>query len=199
MAGAFMKNVRFFIAAAAVIFLAGCKEMTMQEREGLVTMKGKPVTLIGQVVKIGQKAPDFEVVANDMSTVKLSSFAGKTIIIASVPSLDTSVCDIETRKFNEKAAGLGGDVVVLTISMDLPFAQKRWCGTAGIKNVQTLSDYRDASFGRAYGVLIKDLRLLARAVFIVDKKGIIRYVQIVPEIATEPDYDAVIKAVKEIK
>ena len=199
MAETFMKNLRFIIAASAILFFAGCGEITMQERKDMVTMKGKPVTLVGQAVKIGQKAPDFEVVANDMSTVKLSSFADKTIIIASVPSLDTSVCDMETRKFNEKAAELGSDVVVLTISMDLPFAQKRWCGAAGIKNVQTLSDYREASFGRAYGVLIKELRLLARTVFIVDKNGVVRYVQIVPELATEPDYDAAIKAVKELK
>jgi len=176
----------------------GCRENIMEERKGLVTMKGKPVTLVGQAVKVGQKAPDFEVTANDLSPVKFSSFAGKVCIIASVPSLDTSVCDMETRKFNEKAAELGSDVVVLTISMDLPFAQKRWCGAAGIKNVQTLSDYRDASFGNAYGVLIKDLRLLARAVFVVDKKGVVRYLQIVPEIATEPDYDAALKAVKEL-
>ena len=185
------------VASAALLF-TGCKENIMEERKGLVTMKGKPVTLVGQAVKVGQKAPDFEVTANDLSPVKLSSFAGKVCIIASVPSLDTSVCDLETRKFNEKAVQLGGDVVVLTISMDLPFAQKRWCGAAGIKNVQTLSDYRDASFGRAYGVLIKDLRLLARAVFVVDKKGVVRYLQIVPEIATEPDYDAVLKVVKEL-
>jgi len=161
-------------------------------------MKGKPITLNGTAVKVGQKAPDFEVVANDLSTVKVSSFAGKTCIIASVPSLDTSVCDTETRRFNEEAGKLGGDVVVLTISMDLPFAQKRWCGAAGIKNIQILSDHRGASFGSAYGVLIKELRLLARAVFVVDKAGVVRYVQIVPEIATEPDYDAVLKAVKEL-
>lgn len=185
------------VASAALLF-TGCKENIMEERKGLVTMKGKPVTLVGQAVKVGQKAPDFEVTANDLSPVKFSSFAGKVCIIASVPSLDTSVCDLETRKFNEKAAQLGSDVVVLTISMDLPFAQKRWCGAAGIKNVQTLSDYRDASFGNAYGVLIKDLRLLARAVFVVDKKGVVRYLQIVPEIATEPDYDAVLKAAKEL-
>ncbi len=187
------------LVTSIVLLFGGCKENSMEERTGLVTMKGKPITLLGPAVKVGQKAPDFEVVANDLSTVKFSSFAGKTCIIASVPSLDTSVCDMETRKFNEKAAGLGSDVVVLTISMDLPFAQKRWCGAAGIKNVQTLSDYREASFGRAYGVLIKDLRLLARAVFVVDKKGIVRYMQIVPEIATEPDYDAVLKAVRELK
>jgi thiol peroxidase len=186
-----------FVASMALLF-TGCRENIMEERTGLVTMKGKPVTLVGQAVKVGQKAPDFEVTANDLSPVKLSSFAGKVCIIASVPSLDTAVCDLETRKFNEKAAQLGGDVVVLTISMDLPFAQKRWCGAAGIKNVQTLSDHRDASFGRAYGVLIKDLRLLARAVFVVDKKGVVRHLQIVPEIATEPDYDAVLKAVKEL-
>jgi thioredoxin-dependent peroxiredoxin len=188
----------FGLAASMVLLFTGCKGNIMEERKGLVTMKGKPITLVGQAVKVGQKAPDFEVTANDLSPVKLSSFAGKVCIITSVPSLDTSVCDLETRKFNEKAAQLGGDVVVLTISMDLPFAQKRWCGAAGIKNVQTLSDHRDASFGRAYGVLIKDLRLLARAVFVVDKKGVVRYLQIVPEIATEPDYDAVLKAVKEL-
>ena len=189
----------FGLAASMALLFTGCKENIMEERKGLVTMKGKPVTLVGQAVKVGQKAPDFEVTANDLSPVKFSSFAGKVCIIASVPSLDTSVCDMETRKFNEKAAELGSDVVVLTISMDLPFAQKRWCGAAGIKNVQTLSDYRDASFGNAYGVLIKDLRLLARAVFVVDKKGVVRYLQIVPEIATEPDYDAALKAVKELQ
>ena len=188
----------FGLVASMALLFTGCRENIMEERKGLVTMKGKPVTLVGQAVKVGQKAPDFEVTANDLSPVKLSSFAGKVCIIASVPSLDTAVCDLETRKFNEKAAQLGGDVVVLTISMDLPFAQKRWCGAAGIKNVQTLSDYRDASFGNTYGVLIKDLRLLARAVFVVDKKGVVRYLQIVPEIATEPDYDAVIKVVKEL-
>jgi thiol peroxidase len=190
----------FAAGLGVMVLLSGCivKEQAMEERTGIVTMKGKPITLIGPAIKVGQKAPDFEVTANDLSPVKLSSFAGKVCIIASVPSLDTSVCDLETRKFNEKAAQLGGDVVVLTISMDLPFAQKRWCGAAGIKNVQTLSDHRDASFGRAYGVLIKDLRLLARAVFVVDKKGVVRYLQIVPEIATEPDYDAVLKVVKEL-
>ena len=188
----------FGLVASMALLFTGCKENFMEERTGIVMMKGKPVTLVGQAVKVGQKAPDFEVTANDLSPVKFSSFAGKVCIIASVPSLDTSVCDLETRKFNEKAGQLGGDVVVLTISMDLPFAQKRWCGAAGIKNVQTLSDHRDASFGRAYGVLIKDLRLLARAVFVVDKKGVVRYLQIVPEIATEPDYDAVLKAVKEL-
>ena len=137
----------------------------MEERTGLVTMKGQSLTLLGNELKVDQKAPDFEIVANDLSTVRFSSFQGKVCIISSVPSLDTSVCDMMTRRFNEEAGKLGGNVVVLTISMDIPFAQKRWCGSADIENVQTLSDHRDASFGMAYGVLIKELQLLARAVF----------------------------------
>lgn len=168
----------------------------MEERESIVTMKGEPLTLLGAEVKVGDTAPEFEVAGNDLSAVKLSDYAGKVCVILSVPSLDTPVCDVETRRFNEEAGKLGGDVVVLTISMDLPFAQKRWCGAAGVKNVVTLSDHRDASFGKAFGVLIKDLRLLARAVFIVDGEGVVRYVQIVPEIAQEPDYEAVLEAVK---
>lgn len=168
----------------------------MEGQERTVTMKGKVLTLAGSEVKVGELAPDFEVIANDMSTVKFSSYRGNVCIIASVPSLDTSVCDIETRRFNEEAGKFGGDVTVLTISMDLPFAQKRWCGATGVENVQTLSDYRDASFGKAYGVLIKELRLLARAVFIVDKKGTIRYIQVVNEVVSEPNYEAALNAVK---
>ena len=170
----------------------------MEERTGLVTMKGRSLTLLGDEVIIGQRAPDFEVVANDLSTVRFSSFHGKVCIISSVPSLDTSVCDTMTRKFNEQATKLAEDVVVLTISMDLPFAQKRWCGAAGVYNLQTLSDHRDASFGKAYGVLIKELRLLARAVFVVDKGGIISYMQIVEELTDEPYYEPVLKAVEEL-
>ena len=168
----------------------------MQEFKGLVTLKGKPITLVGDEVRVGQAGPDFEAVDNDLKPVRLSSLKGKVVILCSVPSLDTSVCDIETRKFNEKAGQLAGDVKVLTISMDLPFAQKRWCGAAGIKNVQTLSDHRDASFGQSFGVLIKELRLLARAVFVIDKTGVVRYKQIVPEISGEPDYEAAINAAK---
>lgn len=170
----------------------------MQEEEPVVTMKGETLTLVGNKVKVGEPAPDFEVIANDLSSVKLSSFLGKVCIISSVPSLDTPVCDTMTRRFNEEAGSLGDDVVVLTISMDLPFAQKRWCGAAGVKNVQTLSDHRDASFGTVFGVLIKELRLLARAVFIVDKTGIVRHVQVVNELTNEPDYEAVLKVVKEL-
>jgi thiol peroxidase len=190
-----MKTIAVVLLLVSVTNL-GCKENVMQERKGIITMKGKPLTLVGNEVKLGQKAPDFEVIANDMSSVNLSSFKGKVCIICSVPSLDTSVCDIETRRFNEEAGKLGSDVVVLTISMDLPFAQKRWCGAAGVKNVQTLSDYREASFGKAYGVLIKELRLLARAVFVLDKDDTIRYIQIVKEVASEPNYEAALKAAK---
>ena len=171
----------------------------MQAREAVVTMKGSPLTLVGTKVEVGDSAPDFEVVANDLSPVKFGSFRGKICIISSVPSLDTPVCDTMTRRFNEEAGNLGDDAVILTISMDLPFAQKRWCGAAGVKNVQTLSDHRDASFGNAFGVLIKELRLLARAIFVVDEEGIVRYVQVVNELTNEPDYEAVLQAVKDVK
>ena len=154
--------------------------------------------IMDNVVKVGDKAPDFEVIDKDLSAVKFSSFAGKVCIISCIPSLDTSICDIMTRKFNEEAVELGDDVVVLAISMDLPFGQNRWCIAADVKNVYVLSDHRDASFGKAFGVLIKELRLLARAVFVVDKEGIIRYIQLVKEIADEPDYGAVLKAAKEL-
>ena len=170
----------------------------MQDKEAVVTMKGRALTLVGKKIKVGDLAEDFEVVANDLSAVKFSSFRGKLCLISSVPSLDTTVCDIQTKKFNEQAKALGNDVVVLTISMDLPFAQKRWCGAADVKNLQTLSDHRQASFGKAFGVLIKELRLLARAVFVIDKEGIIRYTEIVDELTNEPDYDAALKAARQL-
>jgi thiol peroxidase len=163
-----------------------------------ITMKGRPLVLSGNAVNVGDKAPDFEVVGRDLSLVKFSSFAGKVCIISSVPSLDTSVCDIMTRRFNEEAVKLEDDVVVLAISMDLPFGQNRWCIAADVKNVFILSDHRTASFGQAYGVLLKDLRLLARAVFVVDKTGIVRYEEIVPEITHEPDYDKALEEVKKL-
>jgi thiol peroxidase len=170
----------------------------MVERSGAVTMRGNPLTLVGNELNVGEPAPDVEVLDNDLNPVKLSNYKGRVCIVSTVPSLDTPVCDMETRRFNQEAADLGSDVAILTISTDLPFAQKRWCGAAGVDKVVTLSDHRDATFGNAYGVLIKELRLLARAVFVVDKEGIIRYSQLVPEIAEEPDYDAVIGAVKEL-
>jgi thiol peroxidase len=164
----------------------------------MITMKGSPLTLIGEEAKVGDPAPDVEVLDNDLSPVKLSSFSGKICVISSVPSLDTPVCDMETRRFNEEAGKLGPDVVILTISMDLPFAQKRWCGAAGVDKLTTLSDHRDAAFGKAYGVLIKELRLLARAVFVVDGEGRIQYIQLVRELTEEPDYEPVLDAVKKL-
>ncbi len=170
----------------------------MKEREGLVTMKGEPLTLLGDELKAGDVAPDCEVVGKDLKPVKLSSFRGRVCIISSLPSLDTSVCNIMTRKFNEDAAALGSDVVVMAVSMDLPFAQDRWCVAADVKNVETFSDHRSASFGEAFGVLIKGLRLLARSVFVVDRKGVIHYLEIVDELSSEPDYEAALIAAKEL-
>ncbi len=154
--------------------------------------------MTGSKVKVGQQTPDFEVLNGELSPVKLSAFAGKICIISAVPSLDTSVCDVQTRRFNLEAQSIGNDVRILTISMDLPFAQKRWCGAAGIENLETLSDHRDASFGKAFGVLIKELRLLARSIFVIDKEGVIRYIEIVPELTHEPDYEAALKAAEEL-
>ena len=168
----------------------------MNERSGVITFKGNSMTLLGTELKVGDKAPDFNVVDTTLALVNLATHAGKIRIISAVPSLDTPVCDTETRKFNQEAAGLPENVVVLTISLDLPFAQKRWCGAAGIERVVTLSDYRDRSFGQNYGVLIKELLLLARCIFVVDAQGIIRYIQQVPEVTSEPDYAAVIAAAK---
>jgi thiol peroxidase len=170
----------------------------MSERTGIVTIKGNPLTLVGNEIKVGNVAPNFELLDNDLNPVKFSSFRGKVCIISSVPSLDTPVCDLETRKFSDAIGKMGSDVAMLTISMDLPFAQKRWCGSAGITNVQTLSDHRDASFGLAYGMLIKELRLLARAVFVVDRGGVIRHIQLVNEVTNEPDYERILSVAKEI-
>jgi thiol peroxidase len=172
------------------------KEKRMTERVGAVVLGGKPATLLGTELKVGDAAPDFTAVGNDMKLVRLSEFRGKVVVISAVPSLDTPICDMETRRFNTEAANLGPDVVILTVSMDLPFAQKRWCGAAGVDRVITVSDHRDASFGTAYGVLIKDVRLLARTVFVVDRQGVIRYIQLVKETGTEPDYAPVLQAVK---
>ena len=170
----------------------------MNERTGIITSRGKPLTLLGKEVKVGDKAPDFQTLTTDLAPFKLSSMRGKICILSSVASLDTPLCDMETRRFNEEAARLEPDVTILTVSMDLPFAQKRWCGAAGVTRVQTLSDHREASFGLAYGVLIKESRLLARAVFVIDKEGVIRYIQIVKDTSIEPDYAAVLNAVKKL-
>ena len=166
--------------------------------ERTITFKGNSLTLLGTDLKTGSKAPDFSVLDNKLGPVTLANFAGKIKIICTVPSLDTPVCDTETRRFNQEAANLKENVVVLAISQDLPFAQVRWCGTSGINRVITLSDYRDRAFGNAYGVMIKELMLLARAIFIVDANDIIRYIQIVPEVTSEPDYADVLNSVKSL-
>ena len=166
------------------------------ETAGTVTLQGNPFTLVGRPVEVGQSAPTFGAVDNDLNPVNLESLRGKVVILASVPSLDTPVCDMETRRFNSEAAALGDDVTIVTISMDLPFAQKRWCGAAGIDRVVTWSDHRDAAFGMGYGLLIKELRLLARAVLVIDAQGIIRYKELVGEVTNEPDYQAALNAAR---
>ena len=168
----------------------------MEERAGVTSFKGDPVTLLGSELKIGDQAPDFRVVDTDLNPVSLVDFKGKTKIICTVPSLDTPICDTEIRRFNQEAAQLPDSVVVLTISLDLPFAQKRWCGGAGIDRVKILSDYQDRSFGLAYGALIKELKLLSRSIFVVDADDTIRYIQHVSEITEEPDYVAALDAAK---
>jgi len=197
--------VKPVLAALALVLACGTgpnkpttKEIKMNERTGAVLFGGKPATLIGPELRAGDAAPDFTAVGNDLQPVSLSQFKGKVVVIASVPSLDTPVCDLETRRFNAEAAKLGNDVVILTVSMDLPFAQKRWCGAAGVERVITVSDHRDASFGTAYGVLVKDVRLLARCVFVLDRQGVIRYVQLVKDTGTQPDYGPVLEAIKNL-
>jgi len=168
------------------------------ERKGAVTLHGEPMTLVGADVQVGDEAPDFTAMSTDLSPVRFSSYRGKVCVLSCVVSLDTPVCDEQTKRFNREAAKLGEDVKILTLSMDLPFAQKRWCGAEGVENVTTLSDYRDASFAEAYGVLIKELRLLARAVFVVDAQGRLRYKEIVGEATHAPDYDAALCAVRKL-
>jgi len=170
----------------------------MTERKGLVTFMGNPLTLVGEPVGPGQKLSDFTVLANDLSEVRLSSYAGKVVVLSLVPSLDTPVCDTQTRRFNEEVGKLDDDVVVLTVSMDLPFAQSRWCGAAGLEHAVTLSDHRGAEAGLATGMLIRELRLLGRAVFVLDRDGVVAYEQIVGEVTNEPDYDAALGAAKNL-
>lgn len=167
-----------------------------KERTGVVTFKGNPMTLVGEEVKPGDRAPEFHVVDTAMQPASLELFRGKVKILSSVPSLDTPVCDMETRRFNEEAARLPEKAVVLTISMDLPFAQKRWCAAAGVEKVKIFSDFQNRSFGCGWGVLIKELKLLARAVFVVDDQDVVRYVEIVPEITREPDYGRALEAAR---
>jgi thiol peroxidase len=170
------------------------REVNAMQRTGVVTFHNKPLTLIGPALAAGDKAPDFMTLDGELNAVRLSDFAGKTKVISITPSLDTPVCDLQARRFNHDAASFPEDVVVLNISMDLPFAINRFCTAAGIDRVKALSDHRDASFGTAYGVLIEELRLLARSVFIVDKNDMVRYVEIVPQLSNHPDYDKALNA-----
>lgn len=168
------------------------------ERNGITTMKGNPMTLVGPELKVGDKAPDFTVLDQTMGKKTLKDYDGKIKVISVTPSLDTPVCDLQIHWFNEDAANQPADVAVLNISMDLPFAIKRFCATGGIDKAEALSDHRDASFGTNWGVLMKELRLLARSIFVVDRENVIRYVQIVPEQTTEPDYEAALNALKSL-
>jgi thiol peroxidase len=163
-----------------------------------ITMNKKPVTLTGNNVKVGDKAPDFNVVDQNLQPKSLKDYAGKVKLISVTPSLDTPVCDMQARRFNEEAAKLGDNVAVLNLSVDLPFAIKRFCNAAGIDKVETLSDYKDVSFGENYGVLIKELRLLARSVFIVDDKDVVRYTEVVPEVTDEPDYETALNELNKL-
>jgi thiol peroxidase len=165
------------------------------ERPGATTMKGNPLTLMGPELQAGDHAPDFNVVDGTLSAVNLEKTGHNVRIISVVPSLDTPVCDLQTKRFNEEAAKLPG-VDILTISMDLPFAQKRWCGAFGVDRIKMLSDHRTGSFGEAYGTLIKDLRIESRAIFVLDSSNLIRYVEYVKEVADHPNYDAALAAAK---
>ncbi|MFT9497567.1 thiol peroxidase [Anaerosolibacter sp.] len=167
------------------------------KRTGIVTMKGNPLTLVGNEIKVGDKAPDFMVLTNDMQPYSLKDAGNKVKIVSVAPSLDTGVCELQTIHFNEEAAELG-DVIILTISVDLPFAQKRFCGAKGIDKVITLSDHRDLSFGLQYGFVMEELRLLARGVIVIDQENVVRYVEYVGEVAAQPDYDKALEAVKQL-
>ena len=166
-----------------------------EERKGAVTMRGNPLTLVGPEIKAGQKAPEFHASDKGLGPIGLDKFKGKVKIISVVPSIDTPVCDAQTRRFNEEAAKLG-DVQVLTVSMDLPFAQARWCGAAGVDKITMVSDFKDHDFGNKYGVLIKELGLLARAVFVVDKNDNVTHAEYVKEVANHPNYEATLAAAK---
>jgi thiol peroxidase len=170
----------------------------MQERTGLVTLRGTPMTLVGTPLKEKDVSPDITLLSNDLTPVHLSDYKGKICLISSVPSLDTPICDVQTRRFNQEVTQAGNNIHVLTISVDLPFAQKRWCGASGMDKVITLSDHRETAFGLAYGVLMKEVRLLARAVFILDASGTLQYQEIVSEIGNEPDFATALSVIKSI-
>ena len=169
----------------------------VERRTDLVTMQGRALTLLGPQLRVGDAAPDFTVVDRQWQAVRLSDFAGRTVLISAVPSVDTSVCSLQTQRFNREAAALPDDVAVLTVSQDLPFALDRFCGAEGIERIAVLSDHVDSSFGLGYGVLIEGMRLLARSVWVVGRDGRIAYVEIVPQLTEHPDYDAAVRAARE--
>ncbi len=193
-----MRTMMIAMACGAMVALQGCASSGTAERAGLVTMKGNPLTLVGRPCGVGDRAPEWRAVASDMSVKAGAEFKGKTLVLCTLPSVDTPVCDKEAREFNARAAAMPG-VNVVIVSRDLPFAQKRWCGASGATNVQLLSDARFGDVGRAMGVEIKENGLLARAVFVIDADGVVRYQQIVKEVASEPDYDAAMKAAAALK
>lgn len=165
------------------------------ERPAATTLMGNPMTLLGPELKPGDKAPNFTALDNALKPVDLAATGNGVRIFSVVPSLDTPVCDMQTKRFNDESGKLGG-VEIYTVSMDLPFAQKRWCGAFGVDHVKMLSDHKDASFGQAYGTLIKELRILSRAIFVVDKNNIIRHAEYVKEVSQHPDYDAALAAAR---
>jgi len=165
------------------------------ERPGATTHRGNPLTVLGPALKPGDKAPDFKAVDDSLKALDLAGTGNSVRIFSVVPSLDTPVCDAQTKRFNEEAGKLP-DVKIYTFSMDLPFAQKRWCGAFGVDHVKMVSDHRDGSFGQAYGTLIKDLRIMSRAIFVVDKNNVIRHVEYVKEVADHPNYEAALSAAR---
>jgi thiol peroxidase len=168
------------------------------ERTGIVTFKGNPLTLEGNEVKVGETAPDFTATSNGLEAVKLSDYKGKVVLLSVAPSLDTAVCDLQAKRFNKMVTEVSDDVVILNISLDLPFANARWCGATDSDKIVTLSDYKEREFGLSYGVLIKELKLLARSIWVVDKEGKLAYSEIVPETVNEPNYDKALEAVNSL-
>lgn len=167
----------------------------MERREAAVTFAGNPINLLGTEVKVGNPAPDFKALKNDLSEFSLSSLKGKKVIISVVPSIDTGVCELQTKRFNQEADALD-NTVILTVSCDLPFAQGRFCAAEGIKNLVMLSDHRDMDFAHKYGFEMEGFRLLARGIVVVDESGEVRYAEYVPEVTDHPDYDKVLEVVK---
>jgi thioredoxin-dependent peroxiredoxin len=195
---AFSRLGRYHAAFPNFGFIAR-RRITMADAR-TVAFKGNPVPLTGSEIKPGQRAPEFSVIGNNLEPVKLGDAKGKVLILNAVPSLDTPICDVETRRFNEEASKLGENVEIWTVSVDTPFAQKRWCGAAGVTRVKTLSDFRDRAFGQAYGVLVKEgplAGIFARAVFVIGKDGTVKHVEYVPEITIEPTYDTALKAAQQ--